>query len=161
MNYTQIKTKEELNILLPLIQEIWQDVFVSIIGQKQVDYMLIHYQGEKAIQEEMENGSVYYLIEHEGEYIGYFAYELEQEHLFISKLYLKNSMRGKGISSTCFAFFEKIAKENNKEKLFLHVNRGNHQAIDVYLHKGFKIVQEVDTPFGDFVLNDYFMEKDV
>jgi GNAT superfamily N-acetyltransferase len=160
LEFKEVKSPAELGALLTLIQEIWPEVFVPIIGREQVDYMLAHYQGKDAITAEMEQGARYFLIGHGGGYIGYFAYSLENDRLFISKVYLKKAYRGRGLSSPVFRRLEELALKNNRKKLFLHVNRFNKNAVAVYLHRGFEIVKTVDEPLGEkFFLNDYWMEK--
>jgi len=162
MEFKEIKTTEEIDCLAALIQEIWPEVFIPIIGKEQVDYMLVHYQGKDVIASEIEQGIRYFLIEDFNSPIGYFAYSLEEDHLLISKVYLKKEFRSMGLSSGIFSYFEEIARDKKKEKLLLHVNRSNKQAVEVYLHRGFKIVKIVDQPLGDrFFLNDYWMEKKV
>jgi len=161
MNFKQIKTTAEIEKLVGLIREIWPEVFIPIIGKEQVDYMLVHYQGADVIAAEIERGVRYFFIEENGQPAGYFAYSLEEDHLAISKVYLKKELRGRGLSSAVFEHFEEAARNAKKGKISLHVNRGNKLAIEVYLHKGFKIAQSVDQPFGDrFFLNDYVMVKE-
>jgi GNAT superfamily N-acetyltransferase len=124
--------------------------------------MLVHYQGREAIEGDIMRAVRYFFIEEEGRAVGYFAYSLEQDRLAISKIYLKKEYRGRGLSSGVFAFLEETALRNGKGKLFLRVNRNNKQAVDVYLHKGFKTADSVDQPLGDrFFLNDYLMEKEL
>ena len=159
LQFKQVKISQDIDILIDLIQEIWPEVFIPIIGKAQVDYMLVHYQGKDVISKEIEHGKQYFIIENEGDSIGYFAYTLEEDRLFISKVYLKKEFRGKGLSSKVFDHFEEVARTYGKTKLFLRVNRFNKQAIDVYLHRGFVITESIDEPLGDFVLNDYCMEK--
>ena len=82
--------------------------------------------------------------------------------MLISKVYLKKDRRGRGLSSNVFSYFEEVARNERKEKLLLHVNRNNTQAVEVYLHRGFTIAKTVDQPLGDkFFLNDYWMEKKI
>jgi GNAT superfamily N-acetyltransferase len=160
MQFREVKQPAEIDRLLDLIQEIWPEVFIPLIGKEQVDYMLVHYQGKDAIAGDMERGIQYFLVEDGGRRIGYFAYSLEDDRLFISKVYLKKSRRGLGLSSEIFHYFEDTARTNRKKKLFLHVNRFNKKAVEVYLHRGFEIVKTVDEPLGEkFFLNDYWMEK--
>ena len=161
MNFKQIKTPAEIERLVELIQEIWPEVFIPIIGKEQVDYMLVHYQGKDVIATEIERGVRYFFIEAGGQPVGYFAYSLEEDYLYISKVYLKKELRGRGLSSKVFAHFEEAARSEKKGKLSLRVNRGNKQAIEVYLHRGFEIVKSVDQPLDKFFLNDYVMEKKV
>jgi hypothetical protein len=59
-----------------------------------------------------------------------------------------------------FCYLEELALKNQRKKLFLHVNRFNKTAVEVYLRRGFEIVKTVDEPLGEkFFLNDYWMEK--
>ena len=161
MEFKEVKTAEEIDCLTGLIQEIWPEVFIPIIGKEQVDYMLVHYQGKDVITAEIERGVRYFFIKEQDRFIGYFAYSLEEDHLAVSKIYFKKEFRGLGLSSKVFSYFEEAARSNKKEKLVLHVNRLNKQAVEVYLHRGFKIVKTVDQPLGDrFFLNDYWMEKE-
>jgi GNAT superfamily N-acetyltransferase len=160
MYFREVKSAAEIETLLELIQEIWPEVFVPLIGKDQVDYMLVHYQGREALVKEIERGVRYFLVEHDRAAAGYFAYFLEDDRLFISKIYLKKSHRGRGMASKIFLYFEELARKNQKGKLFLHVNRFNTKAVEVYLHRGFEIVKTVDEPLGGkFFLNDYWMEK--
>jgi GNAT superfamily N-acetyltransferase len=162
MDFTEVTGAAGIERLLVLVREIWPEVFVPLIGKDQVDYMLTHYQGREAIAGDMERGIRYFLVTREGGDIGYFAYALEEDRLFISKIYLKKECRGLGLASGIFRYLEELARGNRKGRLFLHVNRFNAKAVDVYLHRGFKIVNTVDEPLGErFFLNDYWMEKAV
>jgi len=162
MKFKEIKTSAQIELLVELIQEIWPEVFIPVIGKEQVDYMLVHYQGKDIITAEIERNVRYFFIEDNDKPIGYFAYSPEEDHLAISKVYLKKEFRGQGLSSKIFAYFEEVAHNEKKEKLSLRVNRNNKQAVEVYLHRGFKITKIVDQPLGDrFFLNDYVMEKKV
>jgi ribosomal protein S18 acetylase RimI-like enzyme len=162
MEFKEIKTTDEIDCLICLIREIWPEVFIPIIGKEQVDYMLVHYQGKDVISGEIKNGARYFFIEDSSRQIGYLAYSLEEDHLAVSKVYLKKEFRGLGLSSAVFSYFEEIARNEKKEKVLLHVNRNNKRAVQVYLHRGFEIVKTVDIPLGDrFFLNDYWMEKKI
>jgi GNAT superfamily N-acetyltransferase len=158
--FKEVTGGDEIEVLLGLIREIWPEVFVPLIGKEQVDYMLVHYQGRDAVAKDREQGVRYFLIDRGGAYIGYFAYSLEQDRLFISKIYLKKDCRGLGLSSGVFRYLEGIALKNHKGSLFLHVNRFNSHAVAVYRSRGFEIVKTVDQPLGEkYFLNDYWMEK--
>jgi GNAT superfamily N-acetyltransferase len=160
MDFKEVTGAAGIECLVTLVQEIWPEVFVPLIGADQVDYMLAHYQGRDAIAGDQERGIRYFLVTRDGGVIGYFAYALEEDRLFISKIYLKKEYRGLGLASGIFRHLEDLARENRKARLFLRVNRLNTNAVDVYLHRGFKITGSVDEPLGErFFLNDYLMEK--
>jgi GNAT superfamily N-acetyltransferase len=161
MEFKEIKTAAEIERLVRLIQEIWPEVFIPISGKEQVDYMLVHYQGKDVITTEIEQGVKYFFVEDSGCPIGYFACSRESVRVAISKVYLKKEFRGQGLSSGVFSHFGEVARNEKKGKLSLRVNRGNKQAIEVYLHRGFEIVKSVDQPLDRFFLNDYVMEKKI
>lgn len=163
MEFREVKTAQDIDCLMSQIQEIWPEVFTPIIGKEQVDYMLVHYQGKDVVIADMRNGTKYFLVvDKEGRCAGYFAYSIEEDNLSISKLYLRKEFRGLGIASKIFSYFEETAKNNNKEKLFLHVNRYNKSAVELYLYKGFEVVKTIDTPLGEkYLLTDHYMEKKI
>ena len=89
-------TENELDELMAVIQEVWPEAFVPIIGQKQVDYMLKTYQSKKQIQKELAEGVSYFLLKSEGKTVGYTAYEEIKGKIYLSKIYLLNKARGHG-----------------------------------------------------------------
>ena len=156
-----ITTKEAVEELLPLVETIWREVFPPIIGDAQTEYMLQNYQSQDNIRSEIRSGVQYYFITEENTtYIGYLAFELREECLFISKMYLLRAARGKGLSSELFDWLEETALNHGKERLQLRVNRSNTRAIEVYLHKGFVITHTgISDIGGGFVMDDYYFEK--
>jgi ribosomal protein S18 acetylase RimI-like enzyme len=161
MDLQKIYTRDDLMALEAIIQQIWPEVFVPIIGQKQVDYMLANYQSLDVIEADMAEGTQYYLVKDEGNVVGYFAFKALEDVFFLSKLYLSEAARGQGHFRQVWAFLVNQAHLANKDRFFLHVHRGNARAISVYEHLGFTIDKAVDTPLGDFVLTDYWMSAPV
>ncbi|EGW2152394.1 GNAT family N-acetyltransferase [Enterococcus faecium] len=153
-------TENELDELMAVIQEVWPEAFVPIIGQKQVDYMLKTYQSKKQIQKELTEGVSYFLLKSEEKAVGYTAYEEINGKIYLSKLYLLNKVRGQGLTSSVFRWYEELAAQTKEREIFLRVNQGNHQAIEVYKHEGFEITEELVSDIGQgFQMVDYKMKK--
>ncbi|GHU36141.1 hypothetical protein FACS1894192_02120 [Bacilli bacterium] len=159
LTYQKVETTKALEKLSELVQIIWPEVFTPVIGAAQVAYMLATYQSIEQIKREISDGVLYEIISLDEEAVGYLAYELQENQLFISKVYLLANYRGQRLSRQAFNRLEGIARQESKDKLHLHVNRYNARAIAVYQHYGFDIDKAVDTPLGDFILNDYWMTK--
>lgn len=157
--FTPVETTSDLTTLHQVIQVVWPEVFTDILGQEQVDYMVKNYQSIEKIKSEIADGAKYYLVVLAGEIIGYTAYVVQEDTLYISKLYLLADVRGRGIAKKIMSWLVDIAKTYDKPKLSLRVNRLNTRAISVYQHFGFQNIREIDTPFGEFTLSDYVMEK--
>lgn len=157
---TAVQTLDEISDLFPVVEEIWREVFTPMIGPEQVDYMLIHYQSISVIEKEIAAGAHYFGLWWQGELVGYTAYELKDDRiLYISKLYIKQAYRGKGLMAEIFKWYDDLA-QTWQRKQQLRVNQANRNAIAVYQHRGFTIVKEQRVAIGEgFVMTDYILEK--
>ena len=160
MDYNQVITDVQIRQTAKLAQKIWTEHFTVIIGAEQVDYMLDKFQSEDAITDQIQNkGYVYYLIEENKQAIGYCAIVQEEDALFLSKLYIQKTMRGKGFARKTIDFFKTIALERKLGKIWLTVNRNNTGPIAIYEKLGFvntgPTVQDIG---GGFIMDDYKME---
>ncbi|ASZ06548.1 acetyltransferase [Enterococcus thailandicus] len=158
----RVTTEEELDQLLPIIHDVWQEAFVPIIGQAQVDYMLATYQSKEQIQKELGNDVYYFLLIKDDQPVGYTAYEKFESSIYLSKLYLLASVRGQGLTSAVFDWYEELAKKEKVSEIFLRVNQDNLHAIDVYKHQGFQLEEELISDIGEgFQMVDYKMKKEL
>ncbi|MHC4740864.1 MAG: GNAT family N-acetyltransferase [Planctomycetota bacterium] len=160
MDYTQVITDVQIRQTAKLAGEIWTEHFTPIIGAEQVEYMLDKIQSEDAITDQIRNrGYVYYLIGEAEQPIGYFAIVQEEAGLFLSKLYILKTMRGKGIARKTIDFLKTIALERGLDKIWLTVNKNNIGPIAAYEKLGFvntgPLVQDIG---GGFIMDDYRME---
>jgi len=151
-----------IKLIESLADEIWKEHYTSIIGIEQVEYMLDKFQSSKAIKKQLEEGYIYYLLEDNGTPAGYFSLIKQDNVLFLSKLYIKSSFRGKGAGRKSVEYITNIAKGENLDKIRLTVNKYNHNSIEAYKKFGFVIVDSVVNDIGaGFVMDDYIMEKTV
>ena len=163
-----VNSSEEIRDVAILAHEIWNQHFVSIIGQQQVDYMLNEFQSPSAIITQMASGFEYFLVvsrqgnhEQKAGYLGLLADE-DSGRLMISKIYIREQNRGTGLGNYLLNFVKKLASERGQKTLWLTVNRCNTDTIDWYKRKGFVIVDEVKKDIGSgFIMDDYIMELTV
>ncbi len=147
-----------------LARDIWQEHYVSIIGQEQVDYMLEKFQSEQAIAEQIAEGYEYYIILHNGKSAGYLAVvqNLRESTLLIGKIYVKKSERGKGLGKEMLVFTEDICRKRGLKTIWLTVNKNNKRSIAWYSQMGFinagPTLQDIG---GGFVMDDFRMEKTI
>lgn len=154
-----VNTQEEIQQLFDVVQVIWQEVFTPIIGSEQVAYMLENYQSIDNIQTEIDKGANYFLLFFDGEAVGYTAYEESDSQIYISKLYLTSKLRGKGLTSAIFNWYEQIGRGKT---LHLNVNQNNKLAIQVYEHRGFIRVGERNVDIGEgYFMTDFIYEKKI
>ena len=164
IEFQEIENEQSpVNELANLASEIWHEYWTRILSLKQIDYMVDKFQSGRAIKEQMQNENyVYFYILFECEKAGYIGMSKKDSYLFLSKLYIKNIFRHKGIGTKSFDFIKEYAKGNNYKKIRLTVNKYNKNTIDAYNKWGFKTIDSVVTDIGNgFVMDDYIMEYDL
>jgi ribosomal protein S18 acetylase RimI-like enzyme len=81
--------------------------------------------------------------------------------LEIARLYAMTSQIGKGVGSFLMQSCIDIAKQKNKEWLWLGVWEKNQRAINFYTKWGFEKFDEVDFLLGDDMQKDWLMKRKV
>lgn len=154
----EVKTEADILLVVSTAEEIWNQHFVPIIGKAQVDYMLEKFQSFNAISEVIADGYKYYMIFEDDMPVGYTGIHVEENgRMFLSKLYIKEEFRGRGLSRM---LLENAVNKNSPVKsVYLTVNKHNDNTIAVYKHMGFEIIDSVVSDIGNgFVMDDYIME---
>ena len=160
MIFEDVLNNQQIEIVEELACEIWNQHFIPIIGKAQVDYMLKKFQSKKVLSEQIKQGFLYYLIKSNNNYIGYLSVLPKGKELFLNKLYLKSSERGKKFGKKAIQFVGNLAKEKNLRKITLTVNKYNTNSINAYEKMGFKNIGPVIQDIGNgFIMDDYKMEK--
>ena len=145
-----------------LAHSIWNQHYTPIIGRGQVDYMLLNFQSQQAIKEQIDEGCRYFLVYYDKKAVGYFAIlaDLKDTSLFLSKFYIDEEFRGRGIGRHCISYIENISMMDGLNRIWLTVNKYNENSIKAYEKFGFKKVEELVQDIGNgFLMDDYKMEK--
>jgi ribosomal protein S18 acetylase RimI-like enzyme len=164
MNLQNVQSVEQILEVVRLAREIWQEHYVPIIGQKQVDYMLEKFQSQQAVAAQLCESYEYYLVINDRQSKGYVAVvpNGSEPSLLISKLYVRKSERGQGLGKEMLRFVEDLCRERGIEKIWLTVNKNNADSVAWYSRMGFKnvgpIVQDIG---GGFVMDDFRFEKTI
>ena len=156
-----VQTKTHICIVEKLAKEIWNEYYPPIIGQKQVDYMVKTFQSSEAIAKQIRKENFfYYLMKRNQKYVGYVGVVVKSKskELFLSKIYIKKSERGKGLGKKFISFLEKLARKKFLNKINLYVNKDKFAAISAYQKMGFKKIRAMKKPIGKgFFLDDYVL----
>lgn len=156
----KITTSAGLQEIAGLAEKIWHECFTGIISAEQIDYMVEKFQSFQAMTAQTENQGYYYMsVRNDGTLCGYIGVKPENDdRFFLSKLYLHESMRGKGIASEMLRKVFDEARTAGKKSVYLTVNKHNTHAVDVYRKTGFSVIDSVVTDIGGgFVMDDYIM----
>jgi len=83
----------------------------------------------------------------------------KKDTLFLSKLYIQKTMRGKGVARKIINFIKNIAISMNLGKINLTINKNNKSTIIVYEKLGFANTGPTIQDIGiGFIMDDYKME---
>lgn len=166
--FVKVSSDAQLTLLSQMANEVWHQHFASILAPEQIDYMVEKFQSYPAMKHQIEEeGYEYYLFREEDDGIyeghhGYMGFRVQDDALFLSKLYLLQAYRGRGISSRALELLISTAQNRGCRKIWLTVNRFNAHTIEVYRHWGFQTVREQCADIGQgFVMDDYIMELPV
>lgn len=160
----KVHTETQIAHVARLAQTIWLEHYMPLIGRAQVDYMLVKFQNQNAIAQQIADRYDYYLALQNAEPVGYFAVVLDcsSNSLMLSKLYVERSVRSQGVGRVMLAAAEELARQQSLRIIWLTVNKGNQTSITWYTHMGFKnarpIVQDIG---GGLIMDDYRMEKSI
>jgi len=160
--FQKIKKSKDIQMISKLADEIWHEHYHSILDPGQIDYMVVEFQSEKAIADQIASGYEYYLIKAGNTPVGYIAIKEEEDRLFLSKLYLLKDYRGHGLGRAAFDFLSDLCKKRDLVSIWLTVNRNNRETIAIYRKMGFDIVRVQVADIGSgYVMDDYIMEKTI
>lgn len=158
--FIEVKDEDQIKEVVRLAREIWLDYYVSIVTKEQVEYMLDKYQSEIAIYDQIYNqGYSYFLFVYNNESAGYLAFQQRGNELFLSKVYVRKSYRGRGFGRKLIEFSKEFAQNYGLSKLSLTCNKYNFRSLAVYEKCGFQKAKSVVIDIGSgYVMDDYVME---
>ena len=154
------KNLNEIKIIADLASLIWNEHYEPIIGKEQVNYMIEKFQSFEAISSQIkEDDFEYYIINHAFEPSGYIGIKPSGNEMFLSKFYVLQNKRGKGLGKKGIEFILRQAKAIGAGCISLTVNKENINSIRAYEKMGFKNLGPIVTDIGNgFIMDDYFMK---
>lgn len=159
MIHLRIAQEKDLDRIATLAKIIWNDHYVSIVGQEQVDYMLAKIYNHQSLMEQLnEKKHVFYLINYNNQSIGFVSVSTSDNiHYFLHKFYIDQQKSNTGIGTEVLNL---LVKNINPKSLTLTVNRQNFKSINFYFKNGFKIHRVEDFDIGNgYQMNDFVMVR--
>jgi ribosomal protein S18 acetylase RimI-like enzyme len=167
-------TAADIPAVITIGRRIWQEHYVPIIGQEQVDYMTSQRFTADYLSRYLPTAAdnvpsaVRWLdmLEQEGEggteVVGYCSYALGDKpgELKLEQLYLLPGLHGQGLGGLMLQHIEHHARTLGLSTLWLTVNKNNAISIRIYRKRGFSVRESAIFNIGSgFVMDDYVMVK--
>jgi GNAT superfamily N-acetyltransferase len=146
-----------------LAHQIWPSTYSAIISREQLNFMLAdRYAVDVIAQQIADDIQTYLLLIEDDNPVAFASYSPDDdpEVYRLHKLYLLPSTQGKGYGRALIDAVADSVLAAGKNKLDLNVHRQN-PAKGFYDKMGFKVLYEIDIPFGPYFLNDYVMRKEL
>jgi len=162
--FKQVISEEDIAEVARLAREIWQEHYLPIIGQAQIDYMLEKFQSSGAITRQIEQKYEYYLVLDRAQSAGYVGLVPDpgESKLLLSKIYIRKELRGRGLGKETLEFLENICRQRSITTIWLTVNKNNACSISWYTKRGFTNTGPTVQDIGEgFVMDDFIMEKTI
>jgi len=156
-----LATQTELIVIQRLAHKIWPQTYATILSKDQLDYMLNKFYALDVLEQQMNNGHQFFLVEENDFHIGFLTIEHNcnaSQFTKIHKLYVLQSCQGKGIGKQLIDVAIKESKIHNQKGLYLNVNKYNSAQL-FYAKTGFKLLKEEVVAIGNnFVMDDFVMQ---
>ena len=73
MDIREINSEADVRRLVKVAREVWREANVSFCTAEQVEYMIERFQSFEAVSGQMMQGYRYFVVEEDGEILGYFG----------------------------------------------------------------------------------------
>ena len=154
MKFNVVQSEQDIKNIEMMASVIWPIAYKDILEINQIKYMLNKYLSVAAIKENISNHYTYMILEDEDTKVGFMAYNISDDKLFLSKLYILPNMQNKGYATKAIDYLKKLNLD-----IELTVNKNNKNAYEKYIHLGFKNINSVVTDIGNgYVMDDYIMK---
>jgi GNAT superfamily N-acetyltransferase len=151
---------KDLPIIHQLAHKIWWPTYKDYVSKEQINFMLAKMYAIEALEKQLEEGHIFLILSVNEVENGFASISATEENgLFkLHKLYLHPNQQGKGTGKILISKAEELAKKLGAKAIKLNVNRGN-KAYHFYKKMGYQIIEELDIPYFDYVLEDFIMQK--
>ncbi len=161
MALIRFASDRDVHLISRLANKIWPLAYHQILSSAQIELMLSDMYSHNSLKVQFDAGIKFLIADVDQTSTGFASFSLsdsDRDVYKIHKLYILPAFQGMKVGSQLIDFIEDYVALKQGKVLEVNVNR-NNTAVNFYLKCGFKIIESVDIPYHQFVLNDYIMRK--
>jgi len=158
---------EDMERLQAISQKTFAETFAAFNSSENMRlYAAKHFSVEKLSDEWRQLISKFFFATHLNRIIGYMKLNIsdaqteicDENSMEIERIYVLKEAQGNQVGQQLLHYAMQIAKQNQKEYIWLGVWEKNKQAIDFYLKNGFIIFDKHEFVLGDDRQTDWLMK---
>jgi ribosomal protein S18 acetylase RimI-like enzyme len=166
----RIATREDAALIADMSRRTFLDTFASVNTKENMDkFMREQFSTRQLMAEVGEPGNIFLLAYSENKPAGYVRLREDNNppelknlpSIEIARIYAVKEMIGKGVGNALMKRSLAIAREKNKQVIWLGVWEKNQRAIDFYISQGFEKFSEHPFILGDDKQTDWLMKTAV
>lgn len=148
-------------VILVLVCEIWQVIYLGIIIQEQIDFMFEQCYGYECLYDDLEDVDKWLdQVFQDGCWVGFVFSEIYKGEFKLDKLYIYLDVQCRGVGGELIIYVVVWVKKLGYFCVVLVVNKCNDKVIDLYKKYGFVVCEVIVDDIGyGFVMDDFVMEK--
>jgi GNAT superfamily N-acetyltransferase len=157
----RLAQSQDLPSISELASKAWWTHYPAIISSEQIALMLEQMYRLEALNQQVKDGHLFIMAENHRDLLGFASigvHSVSKKVWKLHKLYLDPDYKGYGLGRKLLSTAEDWCRQRQGKELILNVNRKN-PAFGFYLQMEYQVLEEVDIPYYQFVLNDYVMGK--
>lgn len=153
LSIVPVEGREGLSHVIMLAHRIWPDVYADILEPEQIRNMLLRIYNYEHLQKELADGHRFY-VGYVGRLpVGYASAYLEDDIIWLKKLYVDRAWQGKRIGVRLM--HAAVSALLPASEIRLLANPKNLPAHAFYTHAGFSRIGEMPVKMGDFEFEDF------
>ncbi|GAE92583.1 negative regulation of sporulation, septation and degradative enzyme [Gracilibacillus boraciitolerans JCM 21714] len=161
-------TVEDLSVLQQIGTDTYNETYSHLNTPENINEYIENAFNTEQLQKELSNPSSTFLFQYVDNILaGYLkvnegdaqTFEVDKNALEIERIFVKNNFHSKGLGKILLQKAIEIAKEKNKNSIWLGVWRKNKNAIDFHKNMGFETQGSYSTYIGDEEQDMYIMVK--
>jgi diamine N-acetyltransferase len=151
--------RADIPAIIAIIGRTWEPTYGAILSPEQLRFMEAEVYNPAALEKQMREGQDFFLLFSAGHPAGFASCSPAGAGTFkLNKLYVDPAYQGKDFGKLLIGQVEQEARQRGGLFLILNVNRFN-KAKSFYEKLGYTIIREEDIPIGDYLMNDYVLQK--
>jgi ribosomal protein S18 acetylase RimI-like enzyme len=157
-DYKLVAKSKYIHLTAELADEIWRECYKRYYTPKQLDAILDELQSPEAIEEQIDDGVNYFIVQLGSQTVGYFAWKMENTSLHLMHIYFKPEFRGKALGRDIINYCERLARSDGKGRVWCTVHSRSLPVQQFFKARGYRTLRPAENVAGGVPLDEIEME---